>query len=81
MIATQPHPTQSIGAELERDRLKGRSRRMTVLIDSLRLHAGESGASRRHLRHVIADLEAQIEAIDARLQDLDGPRQPAQLVS
>lgn len=70
MIATQPHSTHTIGAELERDRLERRARRVTLVIAALRQQAREAGASPRHLRHVLADFEAQIEAIDARLRDL-----------
>ena len=43
MSATHRTPTRSLGAELERDRLERRARRMTVAIASLHLLANESG--------------------------------------
>jgi hypothetical protein len=52
---------------------------MTLAIGVLRQRQRENrrgpGAPRRHLGQVIADLEAQIQAMNARLDDLgmDGP--------
>jgi hypothetical protein len=67
-------PMHTLGAELERDRLEHRVGRATVAIAVLRQIAGEHrrelGATPRHLGHAIADFEAQIEAMNARLRDL-----------
>jgi hypothetical protein len=74
-----PTSTHTLGAELERDRLASRVSRMTVAISVLRQRQRENrrgpGAPRRHLGRVIADFEAQIQAMNARLRDLgmDGP--------
>jgi GAF domain-containing protein len=74
-----PIATHTLGAELERDRLERRVRRMTVAIGVLRQRASqnrrEPGAPQRHLTQAISDFEAQIEAMDTRLRDLgtDGP--------
>jgi hypothetical protein len=72
--AARSSSTQSLGAELERDRLGRRVRRATVAVAALRdrasEHRREQGAPPRHLRQAIADFEAQIEAMDARLRDL-----------
>jgi hypothetical protein len=79
MSATSPTSTHTLGAELERDRLECRVRRMTVAIGVLRQRERENrprpGAPRRHLGQVIADFEAQIQAMNTRLRDLgmDGP--------
>jgi hypothetical protein len=66
--------THTLGAALERDRLERRVRRMTVAVDVLRLREHENrrepGAPRRHLGQVIADFEAQIEAMTTRVRDL-----------
>jgi hypothetical protein len=71
--------TRTLGAELERGRLESRVRRMTVAIGMLRQREradrrGTRGPHRR-LGHVIADFEAQIQAMNTRLRDLgiDGP--------
>jgi hypothetical protein len=79
MSATPPTSTHTLGAELERDRLERRVRRMTVAIGGLRRRESENrrepGASQRHLGQAIADFEAQVEAMKTRLRDLgiDGP--------
>jgi hypothetical protein len=69
--------THTLGAELERDRLASRVSRMTVAIGVLRQRENRRGpgAPRRHLGQVIADFEAQIQAMNVRLDDLgmDGP--------
>ena len=63
-----------VGADLERDRLERRVKRMKVAIAALRQHASEQrrelGAPAGPLRHAIADFEAQIEAMNARLRYL-----------
>ncbi|HEY1516518.1 MAG TPA: hypothetical protein VGF91_08875 [Solirubrobacteraceae bacterium] len=77
--ATPHTPTHTLGAELERDRLARRVRRMTVAIGVLRQRESENRRERRaphrHLGRAIADFEAQIETMNARLRDLgiDGP--------
>jgi hypothetical protein len=79
MSATSLTSTDTLGADLERDRLTRRVRRMTVTISVLRQREREnrrwSGAPRRHLGRVIADFEAQIQTMNLRLHDLgvDGP--------
>lgn len=65
--------THSLGAELERDRLERRVRRMTVATGALRQRVSDRrglGAPPKRLRHAIADFEAQIDAMNARLRDL-----------
>ena len=78
MNATQRTPTRSLGAELERDRLERRARRVTVAIASLHLLASESGrelgAIPRHLHQTLVDFEAQIDAMNGRLRELGGER-------
>ena len=75
--------TVSLGAELERDRLERRVRRMTLAIASLRKcateHRRERGAPPRHLRQAIADFEAQIDTMNARLQELGSERLSIQI--
>ena len=74
MSATDLGATSTIGAELERDRLERRARRVTLVIAALRQQASERsrpvGVAPSQLLHVIADLEAEVEAINARLLDL-----------
>ena len=64
----------TLGAELERDRLVHRVRTMSAAIDVLRRRASEqrreTGGPPRHLRRALSAFEAQIEAINAQLQDL-----------
>jgi hypothetical protein len=66
----------TLGAELERDRLERRVRRVTVAVAVLRervsRHRPERGAPPRHLVRAIADFESQIEVLSARLRVLDG---------
>ena len=75
MTATRPASALSIGAQLERDRLERRATRVALAISSLRQRVGESPAGADsapgRLRHVIADFEAQMDAMDARLRELD----------
>jgi hypothetical protein len=74
MSATPPTSSHTLGAELERDRLKHRVTRMTVAIGVLRQRESENrrepGAPRGHLGQAITDFEGQIEAMNARLRDL-----------
>jgi hypothetical protein len=71
-----PH---TLGGALERDRLERRVRRVTVAVAVLRervsRHRPELGTPPRHLLQAIADFEAQIEGLSARLRDLG--RDPA----
>jgi hypothetical protein len=66
---------QTLGATLERDRLEYRVSRVSVAISALRQLAGDprhqAGPPPRHIRHAIADFEAQIASMNARLRDLD----------
>jgi hypothetical protein len=75
MSAASPTLSRTLGAELERDRLEHRATRMTVAIGVLRQRTTENrrdpGARQRRLGQAIADFEAEIEAINARLRDLD----------
>ncbi len=74
MSSKRPSSFKTLGAELERDRLERRVRRVTVAISALREraseHRGEVGSPPRHLRQAIADFEAQIEEMNARLREL-----------
>jgi hypothetical protein len=64
----------TLGANLERDRLTRRARRVTAVIPALRWHAGGGRAAAhsgdRHILQAIAEFEAESAAIDARLSDL-----------
>jgi hypothetical protein len=64
----------TLGAALERDRLEHRASRLAVAIAALRLRANEHrhelGTPPRHIGQAIADFEAQIAALTARLRDL-----------
>lgn len=66
-----PH---TLGEALERDRLERRVRRVTVAVallrERVRGHRPELAAPPRHVLRAIADFEAQIEALSARLSDL-----------
>jgi hypothetical protein len=78
MSATRPSFTRSLGEDLELDRLERRVTRVTVVIAALRERASKRrpglGAPPRHLRQAIADFEAQIESMNARLRELaSGP--------
>jgi hypothetical protein len=72
--------TQSLGAQLERDRIERRIRRASVAILVLRQRAIEHrrrlGATSPYVLKTIADFEAEIEALDARLRDLTPERAP-----
>lgn len=82
MSVTELRSTSSIGAELERDRLEHRSRRVTLVIAELRQKANErarqADAAPWCFPHLIADFETQIEAMNARLQDLARPFESAE---
>jgi hypothetical protein len=72
----------TLGANLERDRLTLRARRVRAVIAELRRQAGrgrgEAHASNRHILRAINEFEAEVAAIDARLSDLAaGYRGPA----
>jgi chromosome segregation ATPase len=79
MRATPTASTHTLGTELERNRLESRVSRTTFAIAALRQRASEYrrelGSPPRQLRQVIADFEAQIEEMNARLRDL--AREPA----
>ena len=74
MSAGRPAPIPTLRATLERDRIELRIKRMTVTITVLRQLASDrrrgSGETPPHLRRSIADFEAQIAALTARLRDL-----------
>jgi hypothetical protein len=64
-------PTHTLGATLERDRLEHRVSRVAVAIAVLRRLGNEHRREvPRHIRQTIADFEAQIAAMQARLQQL-----------
>jgi hypothetical protein len=72
MRATRTGSAQTLGATLERDRLERRVGLMTVVVESLRRHAGEHRrADPRRVRQAIADLESQLALMNARLRDLN----------
>jgi len=78
---SQARSTSTLGAELERDRLEHRVNRIAVAITVLRERAREDrpklGGAPVHIRQAIADFEAQLAAMNARLGDLahgDEPR-------
>ncbi|HWF34164.1 MAG TPA: hypothetical protein VG295_02305 [Solirubrobacteraceae bacterium] len=66
--------THSLGAMLERDRLEHRVGRVAVAVAALRQlaveHEHDSGSPRRHIRPVLADFEAQMVSMQARLHAL-----------
>jgi hypothetical protein len=74
MSPTRPTYIHTLGAELERDRLEHRAGRFTLAIAALRQRTGEQrtelGGAPRHIHHTIADFEAQLAAMNARLRDL-----------
>jgi hypothetical protein len=75
-----PH---TLGEVLERDRLERRVRRVTVAVavlrDRLTGHRPELDTPPRHLLLTIADFEAQMEALSARLRDLGRDRASTQV--
>jgi hypothetical protein len=71
MFPHRPTSTRTLGAELQRDRLERRVRSMTVAIDSLLRYSSEPRREPpRHVRQVVADFDAQIAAMNARLRKL-----------
>ena len=72
MSATRPTAIPSLGSQLERDRLEYRVTRASLAIVALRRNANAHHRERqaRRLRQAIADFEAQVDAMNARLQDL-----------
>jgi hypothetical protein len=72
----------TLGANLERDRLTRRARRVRAVIDVLRRQAvgGRAAAhgGERHIFQAIARFEAELSTIDARLSDLTDAAPPAQ---
>jgi hypothetical protein len=73
MTTNRSTAASTLGSELERDRLERRIRRVGIAIDALRQRLGEQTRAEqtsRHVRRAIADFEAQIETMSARLQDL-----------
>ena len=72
--APQSSSTYRVGAERERSRLKLRLREKTVMIAWMRQYLREEREPRaapRHVRRAIAEFEAEVEAMNARLCDLD----------
>jgi uncharacterized coiled-coil protein SlyX len=82
MSATRPAPTHTLGAELERERLEHRVGRVTIAIAALRQRASEHQRELEelptHIRQAIADFEAQLAAMYARLRDLAPDRGPSE---
>ncbi len=66
--------THTLAATLERDRLERRVSRIAVAVAALRQRASEHqrelGPAPQPIRQAIADFEAQIAALNARLRDL-----------
>jgi hypothetical protein len=85
MSATRPTAIPSLGSQLERDRLEYRVTRASLAIVALRRNANEHRRERQaqRLRQAIADFETQVEAMNARLQDLasDSASTQAQLMA
>jgi hypothetical protein len=68
---TRSTSSYTLGAALERDRLEHRVSRVAVAVAALRQRAGDHRRELpKHIRQTIADFEAQIAAIEARLQEL-----------
>ncbi|MGA2014875.1 MAG: hypothetical protein ABSH51_30705 [Solirubrobacteraceae bacterium] len=72
----------TLGANLEWDRLTQRARRVRAVIAALRRQTGwrraAAYASDRHILRAIAEFEAELATIDARLSDLATGATPAQ---
>jgi hypothetical protein len=71
----------TLGADLERDRLTRRRRRVTAVIVALRQQADGQRfaphAGNRHIHKAIMEFEAEVAAINARLSDLSAGATPA----
>jgi hypothetical protein len=80
ITTVSPH---TLGEALECDRLERRARRVTVAVTVLRERVSRRrpapGTPPQHLLHAIADFEAQIEALNARLRDLGRDPTPAEV--
>jgi hypothetical protein len=72
MSATRSTAIPTLGSQLERDRLEYRVTRASLAIVDLRRNANEHQRERQaeRLRQAIADFEAQVAAMNARLRDL-----------
>lgn len=74
MNSTRATSAYDLSANLERDGLERRLRRVTAVVAALQQraseHRAELGATPRELGQAIADFEAQITAMNARLRDL-----------
>jgi hypothetical protein len=83
MNSTRVNSGETLGAKLERDRLERRVRRVTIAVSALSARASEHrrelGATPRHLRQAIADFEAQIDEMNARLRELAPDRPPTRV--
>ena len=75
-------PDVTLGADLERDRVTQRAHRVRAVIAALQRLAGRGDAAaqtgNRHLLRAIAEFEAELAGIDARLSDLGRGVAPAQ---
>jgi hypothetical protein len=76
MSARRLTSAHTLGAELERERLEHRVGRVTVAIAALRQRASERELAEppTQIRQAIADFEAQLAAMYARLRDLADDR-------
>jgi hypothetical protein len=76
-----PGRTETLGANLERDRLTRRARRITAVVAALRQQAGgrraEARAGNRHIHQAITEFEAEAAALNAHLNDLAAGATPA----
>ena len=74
MSQARPTTTPTLGMTLERDRLEHRVSRVAAAVTSLRRRAGDHrpklGGPPPRMREAIADLEAQIASMQARLHEL-----------
>jgi phage shock protein A len=68
---------ETLGARLERDRLTREVRSLTAVIGALRQRASEPRASNRHIQRAITELEAEVAATNARLNQLAAGTAPA----
>lgn len=73
MSATRPASNHLLGAEFDSSRLKRHIREKTVAIAWMRQYLREEPTPRvapRYLRRAIADFEAQLDTMNARLRQL-----------
>jgi hypothetical protein len=77
----KPRTAETLGAELERDRLTQRARRVTAVIAALKQQAGgpraEAYARNRQIHQAIKEFEGEVATINARLSDLAAGVTPA----